>query len=62
MSSEDDELLLEQRIFRDQVSPATCCVREGVNDKPVGEWLGISFDELPPKIDDSLDHAVIDSK
>jgi hypothetical protein len=62
LTPENNELLSEQRIFRDQVSSTTCCVREGVNDKPVGEWLGISFDELLPKIDGSLDHAVIDSK
>jgi hypothetical protein len=59
---ENNELLSEQRIFRDQVSPTTCSVREGVNDKSVGEWLGILFDELLPKIDGSLDHAVTDSK
>jgi hypothetical protein len=49
LSSENNELLSEQRIFRDQVSPATCCVQDGVNDKPVGEWLGIPFDKLLPK-------------
>jgi hypothetical protein len=62
LTPENNELLSEQRIFCDQVSPTTCCVREGVNDKSVGEWLGTSFDELLPKIDGSLDQAVIDSK